>query len=84
MPRKWENAMTLDRYSWGYRRNADIRDYLSVEELLRTLVETVSNGGNLLVNVGPTSDGTIPPVMQERLHQMGDFLAVNGEAVGRK
>ncbi len=45
------------------------------------MAETVSNGGNLLVNVGPTKEGFIPAIMQERLHQMGDFLAVNGEAV---
>ncbi len=79
--RKWENAMTLDKYSWGYRRNSNIEDYMSIGELLRTMAETVSNGGNLLVNVGPTKEGFIPAIMQERLHQMGDFLAVNGEAV---
>ncbi|XP_046401270.1 alpha-L-fucosidase-like isoform X2 [Ischnura elegans] len=78
---KWENAMTLDKDSWGYRRNATLNDYLSIEELIKTLVTTVSCGGNLLVNIGPTPYGTIPPIGQERLEQMGSWLQINGEAV---
>lgn len=73
--------MTLDKQSWGYRKNAKIEDYLTPEELMRTLVETVSCGGNLLVNVGPTREGMIAPIQQERLLQMGDWLGVNGVAV---
>ena len=46
-----------------------------------TLSMTMSKGGNLLVNVGPTKEGTIDPVMQERLQQLGQWLAINGEAV---
>ena len=38
---KWENAMTVDKTSWGFRRNADIYDYLTVEELLYQLASTV-------------------------------------------
>ena len=38
---KWENALTIDRYSWGYRREAVLEDYLSIEELLQQLVITV-------------------------------------------
>jgi len=80
-PHKWENAMTLDRLSWGYRREAALADYLSIEELLQTLAETISCGGNLLVNVGPTKEGTIPVLMEERLRQLGEWLGVNGEAI---
>ncbi|OWF44584.1 alpha-L-fucosidase-like [Mizuhopecten yessoensis] len=78
---KWENAMTLDQKSWGYRRDTDLSDVLTIQELIATLAETVSCGGNLLVNIGPTSDGTIPPVFEERLLQMGQWLGVNADAI---
>ena len=45
------------------------------------LVDIVSRGGNLLLDIGPNADGTIPVVMQDRLHQIGDWLQVNGEAI---
>lgn len=57
----------------------------TVDELFvcvrQTLVETVSCGGNLLMNVGPTPDGMIAPIFEERLRQMGQWLKVNGEAI---
>ncbi|MCB0667889.1 MAG: alpha-L-fucosidase, partial [Saprospiraceae bacterium] len=43
----------------------------------------VSRGGNLLLDIGPRADGKIPPVMQERLLQMGKWLSRNGEAIYR-
>jgi len=49
--------------------------------LTRILAETVSCGGNLLMNVGPAADGTIAPIFQERLRQMGVWLKYNGEAI---
>ena len=45
------------------------------------LVDLVSRGGNLLLDIGPAADGTIPVVMEERLVQIGDWLKVNGEAI---
>ena len=80
-PRKWENAMTVDKHSWGYRRDAQLGDFLTIDELLTTLVETISCGGNILINVGPTKYGKIAPIFQERLTQLGNWLNVNGEAV---
>nr|XP_053641209.1 alpha-L-fucosidase-like [Cherax quadricarinatus] len=80
-PHKWENCMTLDRGSWGYRRNAPLFDYLTIHELITTLAQTISCGGNLLVNAGPTHDGRIPPIMEERLRQLGSWLDINGDAV---
>ncbi|KAB7506347.1 hypothetical protein Anas_05841 [Armadillidium nasatum] len=53
-PHKWENCMTLDKNSWGFDRTATLSEYLTIEELLETLITTISCGGNLLVNTGPT------------------------------
>lgn len=80
-PHKWENCMTIDKYSWGYRREAVLSDYMTIEELISSLASTVSCGGNLLMNIGPTKDGRIIPVFEERLRQIGQWLSVNGEAI---
>ena len=45
------------------------------------LVDLVSRGGNLLLDIGPTADGRIPVIMEERLTQIGDWLKINGEAI---
>jgi len=45
------------------------------------LADLVARGGNLLLNVGPTADGRIPTIMQDRLRDIGEWLAVNGEAI---
>ncbi|XP_067676716.1 alpha-L-fucosidase-like [Haliotis asinina] len=78
---KWVNAMTIDKKSWGFRRNAPLSDYLTIEELIETLARTVSCNGNLLMNIGPTSYGVVSPIYEERLKQMGEWLKVNGEAI---
>lgn len=81
LPHKWENCLTIDKKAWGYRRNARLSDFLSTHELIKELASTVSCGGNMLLNVGPTHDGTIPPIFEERLRQIGDWLKMNGEAI---
>lgn len=78
--RKWEATRGLG-YSFGYNRQERPEHMLSVEELVHLFVDIVSKNGNLLLNVGPAADGTIPPAQQERLLGLGDWLAVNGEAV---
>lgn len=78
--RTWEECRGIGA-SFGYNRNEDIADYKNAAELLGILTETVSKGGNLLLDIGPTADGSIPTVMQERLLEMGDWLKVNGEAI---
>ncbi|KAK4308856.1 hypothetical protein Pmani_019470 [Petrolisthes manimaculis] len=80
-PHKWENCMTLDKRSWGYRRNAPATDYITIHDLLTELAMTISCRGNILINAGPTHDGRIPPIMEERLRQLGSWLDINGEAV---
>ena len=67
--------------SFGFNRIEEAEDYLSAEDLIEMLEDLVSAGGNLLLNVGPAADGTIPVIMQERLLQIGDWLKVNGEGI---
>ncbi|XP_068206608.1 alpha-L-fucosidase-like isoform X2 [Palaemon carinicauda] len=80
-PHKFERRISLDRHSLGYRREARLGDYLSIYELIASIAETVSCGGNILINIGPSPDGRIPPIMEERLRQVGAWLDVNGEAI---
>lgn len=77
----FESCMTLDKHSWGANRKSASIDYLTLHEILKTLIQTISHNGNLLLNVGPSADGTINPLMQDRLLEMGKWLTVNGEAV---
>lgn len=67
--------------SFGYNRNEDVDSYRSSTELLHLLIDNVSRGGNLLLDIGPTADGRIPVIMQQRLIDMGEWLEVNGEAI---
>lgn len=50
-------------------------------DLLKTTLLWFSYGGNILINIGPTSDGRLPPIMEERLLELGVWLNVFGEAI---
>lgn len=76
----WEESRGIGG-SYGFNRAENIDDYRTAEELIHELIDIVSRGGNLLLNVGPTADGRIPVIMQERLRDIGDWLRVNGEAI---
>ncbi|MCF7568502.1 alpha-L-fucosidase [Sabulilitoribacter arenilitoris] len=76
----WEENRGMG-FSFGYNRNENIEDYTSPKALVLMLCDLVSMGGNLLLNVGPSSDGKIPVIMQERLLQIGSWLDINGEAI---
>jgi alpha-L-fucosidase len=76
----WEENRGIG-HSYGYNRNEDLADYATGQRLLLMLIDTVSRGGNLLLNVGPTADGRIPVVMQDRLAYLGQWLEHNGEAI---
>jgi len=78
---KWEDCFTIDSGSWGYNRNATFQNYLTIETILDLVVGGVAKNGNTLINVGPTADGIILPIFEERLTQLGEWLGVNGEAI---
>ncbi|XP_071355416.1 tissue alpha-L-fucosidase-like [Trachinotus anak] len=78
---KWEKCTSVDNYSWGYRRNMELSELMDLPTIIKDLVRTVALGGNYLLNVGPTADGMIPPVFEERLRGVGAWLKINGEAI---
>jgi len=78
--RKWEEIRGIGA-SFGYNRNEELADYLTGRALIHLLITIASKGGNLMLNVGPTADGRIPVIMEERLLEIGEWLGVNGEAV---
>jgi len=76
----WEENRGMG-FSYGYNRDEGFEDYRSAQELVLMLVDIVSRGGNLCLDIGPRADGTIPVIMQERLLQIGAWLRINGEAI---
>ncbi len=76
----WEESRGMG-YSYGYNRAEGASDYRTGRELVLMLVDLVSRGGNLLLDIGPTADGRIPVIMQDRLVHMGRWLGANGEAI---
>lgn len=78
--RPWEECRGIG-FSFGYNRNEDSWDYSSSRTLVYLLINIVSSGGNLLLDIGPDAYGQIPPIMQDRLLSIGKWLKVNGEAI---
>jgi alpha-L-fucosidase len=76
----WEESRGMGR-SYGFNRAENINHYRTSKELVHELIDVVSRGGNLLLNVGPTADGRIPVIMQQRLRDIGSWLQVNGESI---
>jgi alpha-L-fucosidase len=76
--RDWESCMTMND-TWGYKSYDT--NFKSTPTLLHNLVDIASKGGNYLLNIGPDSKGNVPPAEIERLHQVGQWVAVNGESI---
>lgn len=74
----WETCMTLNLH-WGY--HAEDSHYKSARLVIRSLVECVSKGGNLLVNVGPNAKGEIPQESLKILQEVGEWMRKNGESI---
>jgi alpha-L-fucosidase len=78
--KKWETCRGLG-YSFGYNRVEADAQFLSSEELIHLLVDIVSKNGNLLLNVGPKADGTIPENQLKRLTDLGEWMKINSEGI---
>jgi alpha-L-fucosidase len=74
----WQTDTSVSIRSWGYVKNDE---YRTAKSLIGELVDVVSKNGNLLLNVGPKSDGTIPDEAREILLEIGAWLKSNGEAI---
>ena len=72
----WEENRGMG-YSYGYNRDEDSWDYNTPQSLIISLVDKVSRGGNFLLDIGPDASGKIPPIMEERLLQMGSWMKIN-------
>ena len=78
--KKWEECRGLGR-SFGYNRAEGEKETIAKDELIYLLVDIVSKNGNLLLDVGPEADGTIPAVQMDRLKALGAWLQQNGEGI---
>lgn len=76
--RAWEACMTFNG-SWGWQP-APPEDWHSVRSVLAMLRQCTAEGGNLLLNIGPLPDGSVPPEAVQRLSAVGKWAKVNGEA----
>ena len=74
----WETCMTMNS-TWGWKHYD--HNWKSTTDLLQKLIDIASKGGNFLLNVGPTLEGTIPEPSVKRLREMGQWLKANGEAI---
>ncbi len=74
----WESCQTLNG-SWGYDR--DNLDWKSPDLIIRMLVDNVSHGGNMLLNVGPNARGEFDPRSIERLRAIGSWMRLHSRAV---
>jgi alpha-L-fucosidase len=77
LPYAWETCMTMGD-QWSYRPGDR---YKSVHRLVQLLVDIVSKGGNFLLNIGPDPAGELPAESLNRLRDIGDWMAINGEAI---
>ncbi len=77
-PYLWQTDTTVGKNSWSYTKT---NEYKSSVQILQNLVDIVSKNGRLLLNIGPKADGTIPDEDTRILKEIGEWLAVNGEAI---
>ena len=77
-PLYWQTDTSVSNKSWGYIQNDTFK---SSEFVIHQLIDIVSKNGNLLLNIGPRSDGTIPEQVQQVLREVGSWLQISGDAI---
>jgi alpha-L-fucosidase len=78
--RAWEACMTFNG-SWGYMPYAPDDDWHSARDVVNMLIRCTNGGGNLLLNIGPAPDGSVPSIAYDRLLPVGKWLGRYGEAI---
>ncbi len=74
----WQTDTSIGKKSWGY---IDGEENKTADEIIDVLIDIVSKNGNLLLNIGPKADGTIPEEQKQVLLEIGEWLEVNGEGI---
>ena len=77
-PLHWQTDTSISNKSWGYIQDDTFK---SPQFVIHQLIDIVSKNGNLLLNIGPRSDGTIPDEVQRVLLDVGEWLNTSGEAI---
>ena len=76
--RMWESCITCNR-SWGYDKSD--RDWKSAETLVRSLLHCARFGGNILINIGPRADGSVPEECVKAFEGLGEYVARCPESI---
>src|SRR5258708_12492665 len=79
-PDYWQTDTSISNRSWGYIKD-DV--FKTPDFVVRELIDVISKNGNLLLNVGPRADGTIPEQVQQTLLDVGAWLGVNDHPLYR-
>ena len=77
-PLYWQTDTSISNKSWGYIKDDTFK---TPQFVVHQLIDIVSKNGNLLLNIGPRSDGTIPDEVQQVLRDVGSWLKINGDAI---
>jgi len=81
LSQKWESSAGMDPFSYGYNSDTPPQNYQNASTLIAELVDIVSKGGNFLLDIGPTANGTVIPEERGPLLEIGAWLNQNGEAI---
>lgn len=80
LPSKWENVMTIG-YSWGRNYQQTLTDYKSGADLTSIFIDTLTRGGNMLINFGPDREGSPDPFEAQSLIDFGTWVAAHAAGI---